>query len=101
MWCMPIVIVPMSNKRTACLFTGKIALGTDGCLRVQAHVADAIIAWKQFTNCIGTVIHNDQFTAGIILSEEILDRLQCKRAAIIRGHNTANEGLACIFYRER
>jgi hypothetical protein len=60
---------------------------------VQPEVSDQRAVRNQILNAIVTVIGNDQFFAGVILTHEISDRLGNKPSSVGRRHDTGGQRL--------
>src|SRR6266487_1133593 len=94
---MPVVIIPVNYDAASCLFTGQVALSSNRDPFLQANVANTFIHWYEITNCIGSIIDNDQFFVGVVLPEEVRNGLFDKCTAVICRHNATDQGNSFLF----
>src|SRR5271166_802410 len=66
----PIIVVPVRDKKSARLFTSDIPFGSDTQPPIEANVAYLRIALQKISDGIGPVVNHDEFTVGIGLRLE-------------------------------
>src|SRR5262249_35201855 len=90
-WRHPVVVIPVRDELAARYLAGDVAFGADGGPLVEAEIPNSIVAGYQVRDAVVSVVDNHQLTRGVVLLEEIANRLANERPAVARGHDARDQ----------
>src|SRR5207249_4110809 len=79
----PVVVVPVEDDVAGGFATREVALGADSVALRQADVADAGVGRDDITYGVGSVINDDELPVGVVLAEEVPERVRKEGTAVV------------------